>query len=199
MTATVHVRNKSLVPCLKNEGFFVKPLSQGDDKKRCKGNLKTYERLHEHQTLSSARRFAYFQAYKDTVPSDSLDVALSSRYDHEKELFPAKTDYYYQAETLGEQTWRRLRNTRDIPPVPSEVIEFGEIAIGGGISVPTCQKKIKVPVMPYRYNSAHTVRITGLVERKNPNNILLMHSSHHSSQTNPGFSRQSLDGNIFQY
>lgn len=131
-------------------------------------------------------------------------------------MFPDKTDYFYQAETLGEKTWRRLRNTIDVPKKPPEFIKFNENAIGGGISVPTCIRRIKVPVMPYRYNPVniqaflkivylfcllqeHTVMITGITEKRDPNNVKLMNSSHHSSLTNPGFSRQSLDGNFYQY
>ncbi|XP_049823313.1 uncharacterized protein LOC126265553 [Aethina tumida] len=194
------------MPFIYDEGIFLKPIPSinrvEENKKLCKSwetDLQTFERLHAHQTLSSARRYAHFHCYRDTVPSDSLDIALSAKYNHEQELFPDKTDYFYQAETLGEKTWRRLRNTIDVPKKPPEFIKFNENAIGGGISVPTCIRRIKVPVMPYRYNPEHKVMITGITEKRDPNNVKLMNSSHHSSLTNPGFSRQSLDGNIYQY
>lgn len=45
----------------------------------------------------------------------------------------------------------------------------------------------------------HPVLIGGITERRNPNNVKLMNSSHHSPQTNAGYTRQHLDGNVFQY
>lgn len=46
---------------------------------------------------------------------------------------------------------------------------------------------------------AHKVLIGGITEKKHPSNIKLMNSSHHSPQTNAGYSRQPSDGTVFQY
>jgi hypothetical protein len=43
------------------------------------------------------------------------------------------------------------------------------------------------------------VIISGLPERRHPSNVKLMNSSHHSPQTNAGYSRQDSDGNCYQY
>ncbi|XP_059468675.1 uncharacterized protein LOC132192641 [Neocloeon triangulifer] len=64
------------------------------------------ERLSRHHTLSSAR-----QRQDWSFPTqDKLDLALSARYHHEKDLFVSKGYFYTQPETLGETTWRVLRN-----------------------------------------------------------------------------------------
>lgn len=50
------------------------------------------------------------------IPKNSLDLALSSTYDHAVEYFPDPIDTIIQPETIGLTTWRRLRNTKDLLP-----------------------------------------------------------------------------------
>lgn len=49
------------------------------------------------------------------------------------------------------------------------------------------------------YNASHPVRIGGILERRHPSNIKLMCSSHHSPQTNMGYTRKDGDGTYFEY
>ena len=50
------------------------------------------------------------------IPQDALDLVLASSYNHADDAFQDKVDVVLQEETLGIDTWRRLRNTRDIQP-----------------------------------------------------------------------------------
>lgn len=50
------------------------------------------------------------------IPTNSLDLTLSSTYDHGYDHFPDPVDTILQPETLGITTWRRLRNTKDVLP-----------------------------------------------------------------------------------
>lgn len=45
-----------------------------------------------------------------------MDFLLASPYNHSLDSFPERGDPCLQAETLGMDTWRRLRNTRDLQP-----------------------------------------------------------------------------------
>lgn len=45
----------------------------------------------------------------------------------------------------------------------------------------------------------HPLAIGGIRERIDPDNVKLMCSGHHTTQTNPGYSRQPGDGNCFNY
>ena len=53
-------------------------------------------------------------------PKDSLDIILSSEYNHSDDLFNPVHDVVKQPETNDKITFRRLRNTKDVyikPPV----------------------------------------------------------------------------------
>lgn len=192
------IRNRGCIPFITTEGEFEKSLQVGEISKKyeeCRGST-VFNRLHRYHTLASTRRYAFFKTFTDLVPQDSLDLVLSSTYNQTKEKFPEKVDIYFQSETLGIDTWRRLRNTRDLTPDREEQAvkeNKNEPAERGG------KKKKKGLVIPFRYNHAHKVLIGGITAKRHPSNIKLINSSHHSPQTNAGYSRQPSDGNFYQY
>ncbi|CAH1117459.1 unnamed protein product [Phaedon cochleariae] len=195
---TTRIRNRGCIPHLGGEGVFVEPLIRGERSRDAPcGGAPAYRRMHDHHTLASARRFALFKPFGDLIPRDQLDLVLSSSYNQSTEVFPDTEDVFLQPETLGVETWRRLRNTRDLTPEREE-----RAAATGGEEDKSKKKRGKQGgsvVIPYRYNFAHKVLIGGVTEKKHPSNIKLMNSSHHSPQTNAGYSRQPSDGNVYQY
>jgi Protein of unknown function (DUF3695) len=102
------------------------------------------------------------------VPTDSLDIRLCATYNHSGELFSDREDVVLQVETIGYNTFRRLRNTKDV-------------------FVPA-----KVPL-------SHPLQKGGLSEKKSPHSVKLINVGQHLPLTNPGYSRQKGDGNIFNY
>lgn len=61
-------------------------------------------------------KFSRFKNFLHRSPKDSLDIVLSSEYNHSDDLFRQKEDVMKQPDA----TFRRLRNTKDIyikPPV----------------------------------------------------------------------------------
>lgn len=114
----LRIRNYSYTPCLEREGRLICPMPTPpavDPHQNWYTNLKPYERLFYHQTLSSVRFCKRFVA-TSKVPKDSLDFQLQSRYVHSRDYFPEKVDFVLQRETCQKfpQTFRVLRNTRDI-------------------------------------------------------------------------------------
>uniref|UniRef100_A0A1B0CZZ7 Uncharacterized protein n=2 Tax=Phlebotomus papatasi TaxID=29031 RepID=A0A1B0CZZ7_PHLPP len=162
-------RNYSYLPDLEREGRFLKNLPQPAEvgEKTWKEKLSPNNRVFYHQTLSSARHCAIFQESGDT-PKDSLDVVLSSRYNHSDDLWHTKAQIYTQPETCGQATFRRLRNSVDSPAPKSQPL-------------------------------SHPLCIGGLTERISPHSVKLIHSGPHTPLTNPGYSRQTSDGNFFNY
>ncbi|KAG5894123.1 hypothetical protein JTB14_004061 [Gonioctena quinquepunctata] len=192
------IRNRGCVPYLSSEGTFLRPICKEISIKdvRCEG-VSPFQRMHRHQTLASARRHALFKPLGDLVPTDQLDLVLSSSYNQSDEIFPDTVDVYLQPETIGQDTWRRLRNTRDLTPDREE--QAASKVEVDDVDTWASERKKKAFVIPYRYNFAHKVLIGGVTEKKHPSNIKLMNSSHHSPQTNAGYSRQPSDGNVYQY
>ncbi|EFA07888.1 hypothetical protein TcasGA2_TC005463 [Tribolium castaneum] len=186
------VRNRGCVPELDKEGVFLKPLDvPSDEVWQQKEPLKPYERMHAHHTLASARRYAFFRPFRDLIPGDDLDFILNSPYDHSQEIFPDPIDIYLQPETLGQVTWRRLRNTSDL-----------KSSLEARARIELQQQKLFLAGhghLPFKLNKYHPVIISGIEERRHPSNVKLMNSSHHSPQTNAGYSRQDSDGNFYQY
>ncbi|CAK1595858.1 unnamed protein product [Parnassius mnemosyne] len=163
MSGVKHVRNKNLLPDLRKEGRFSKEIVLSTSEKH---GVPTGSRLFSHHTLASVRKLSFYHPLY--IPDDSLDIVLAATYNHSTEHFADKEDLYLQRETLGCDTWRRLRNTFDKqPPV---VIPLG-----------------------------HPMKRGGITERKSPFSVKLMNSGVHSSQTNPGYSRQPAGGAIFFY
>lgn len=58
----------------------------------------------------------FFFYLRGLIPQHSLDISLSSTYNHALERFPDKIDTILQPETVGIPSWRRLRNTKDVLP-----------------------------------------------------------------------------------
>lgn len=60
-----------------------------------------------------------------SLPEDSLDLVLAATYNHSTERFADKEDLYMQPETIGCDTWRRLRNTFDkVPAVVVPLVSY---------------------------------------------------------------------------
>lgn len=176
--ANRQVRNLNYVPFIEHEGTFNKRLPQppsrpktttGQQHHRWTDGLPAHERLNVHQTLNSSRRFAGFRADAAMIPQDALDRQLRSVYQHNVDLFAGRAECARSPE-VDQQWQRRLRNTRDVAPQPP---------VGLG----------------------HPLRLGGVLQQRRgtPDGVRLMCSGHHATATNPGYSRQSGDGNFFNY
>lgn len=170
---TVLVRNLDYHPFIDAEGQFTKSLPRPPPQLRPNrywfDGLPPHERIYYHQTLNSTRRFAGFRPYADKIPGDSLDLVLQSQYQHGSELFADKVDLVMTHETVGRR--RTHRRLRNTRDVTPERV----IAIG------------------------HPLVVGGIRERVSVDNVKLMCSGPHTNQTNPGYSRQLGDGNVFNY
>ncbi|GJQ73313.1 hypothetical protein Trydic_g13684 [Trypoxylus dichotomus] len=191
------VRNRGCFPYVSTEGEITKPLPVAVSRETRKESviwhegLSVFDRLYSYHTLASVRRYAHFKPFKSLIPQDDLDFVLTSSYNHNKDVFPDKVDVVLQEETIGIDTWRRLRNTRDIKP-EKDAISAAAAAAFGSVTI-SCRPKYG------KYNEDHPLYIGGVTERRHPSNVKLMNSSHHSPQTNAGYSRQDSDGNVYQY
>ncbi|XP_068632178.1 protein CFAP276 [Battus philenor] len=163
MAGSFQVRNKKLLPDLTKEGYLSKEIVLSTKEKH---GVPAGSRLFSHHTLASVRKLSFFHPF--AIPDDSLDIVLASTYNHSDEHFADKEDLYLQPETIGCETWRKLRNTIAKPPIA------------------------EIP-------SGHPMKRGGITERKSPFSVKLMNSGVHSSQTNPGYSRQPAGGAIFFY
>ncbi|XP_066155045.1 protein CFAP276 isoform X1 [Euwallacea fornicatus] len=204
MAAAGRIRNRGCIPYLDHEGVFVKPIVLVECKKdSCYDSASSpFQRLFMHQTLASARRNANFKRFENLIPKDALDLVLATTFNESSELFAEKEDVYLQPETLGVLTWRRLRNTRDLTPNREQRpfnLTRTEADAPKGAGDHTKGRGKRRAAIPFRYNFAHKVLIGGITEKKHPSSIKLMNSSHHSPQTNAGYSRQPSDGNFYQY
>ncbi|XP_030758708.1 uncharacterized protein LOC115884309 [Sitophilus oryzae] len=201
--AAGRIRNRGCVPYLEGEGIFLRPLTTAKTTKNsCYDSaMSPFQRMYRHHTLASARRFAHFKNFDGLIPTDDLDFVLTSTYDHSSEFFPEKLDTYLQPETHGINTWRRLRNTRDLTPDREQLAALersGQKDENASTRQGRSSRK-KFVTVPYRYNFAHKLLIGGVTEKKHPSSVKLVNSSHHSPQTNAGYSRQPRDGNFYQY
>lgn len=104
--------------------------------------------------------------YYSIIPRDSLDIILSSQYNHSNDLFGDKNLTVLQDETCDKRTFRRLRNTKDVEKI--------------------------IPLW-------HPLKIGGIPEKNSPHSVKLMNHGPHTPLTNPGYSRQNFDGNVFNY
>ncbi|KAI4456092.1 hypothetical protein MML48_8g00020480 [Holotrichia oblita] len=200
------VRNRGCFPYVSTEGQITKPLPTAAHKKAKKENgvwhddLTVFERLYSYHTLASVRRYAHFKPFTTLIPQDDLDFVLASSYNHNKDVFPDKVDVMLQDETIGVDTWRRLRNTRDIKPEKDAISAAAAAAFGSAVAPISSEGKDKEgKVKVGKYNEDHPLYIGGVAEKRHPSNVKLMNSSHHSPQTNAGYSRQDSDGNVYQY
>ncbi|XP_044759478.1 uncharacterized protein LOC123317154 [Coccinella septempunctata] len=194
-------RNKSCIPYIFKEGSYSPPSPcrlQGDLWHR---KLRASDRLFNHQTLASARKSVYYKPNPDLIPRDDLDYILASSYLHNEHSFIDPIDPLLQAETMGDDTFRRLRNTIDIHPQQQLQDVFAAKATSGKfLTAGSVDGYVEKPeCIPYKYHESHPVLIGGTTSNKHPMNIKLMNSSHHAPQTNAGYSRQDADGTFFQY
>lgn len=221
------VRNRGCLPYVETEGELTKPLVKARmlaAGRNWHNKLTPYDRMHNHHTLASVRRYAHFKPFSNLIPNDDLDFKLQSPYVHGVDIFPDCIDVVMQAETMGIDTWRRLRNTRDIQPEKDAIGaaaakaagmgQSGGHTGGGGFGAGLLGEAggagnggaamregggAQVGKKVLKYNDYHVVHIGGITERRHPSNVKLMNSSHHSPQTNAGYTRQDSDGNAYQY
>lgn len=139
------------------------------------------------------------------IPQDELDFVLDAAYVHDTEIFPDRVDVYLQKETKGLATWRRLTNSKEVKPdlhaVGKKKCEEESGKTSSRYNDVSYRRFIDCDVfyfdvLLFQY---HPVIIGGITKKKHPSHVKLMNSSHHSPQTNAGYSRQDTDGNIFQY
>uniref|UniRef100_A0A1B6JAB9 Uncharacterized protein n=1 Tax=Homalodisca liturata TaxID=320908 RepID=A0A1B6JAB9_9HEMI len=150
-------------------------------------------RLNMNHTLASIRWNRHLKG--PLRPTHSVDLALSAIYQHGPEDFPDKTDVIRQPETVGYPTWRLLRNKRHDPNVdPVHLTD-----IHGGTRVPfqlgetkaAQSARLHADPCTRSVDPSHPLVYGGLKERRHPFHIKLGISSHHSPQSNNGFSRNS--------
>jgi hypothetical protein len=117
-------------------------------------------------------------------------VVLTAKYDHSNDLFVGKNQVLVQKDTDGQKTSkRRLKNTIDVyirPPIP-----LGH-PLKKGIVLDVISIKDLLDSMDLNISG-------GVTERMSIHGVKLMNTGPHSQQTNHGFSRQSGDGNFFNY
>ncbi|KAL3273520.1 hypothetical protein HHI36_014960 [Cryptolaemus montrouzieri] len=194
-------RNKSCIPFIKKEGIYTLTAPcklEGDLWYR---DLRASDRLFNHHTLASARKSVHYRPNPHLIPRDDLDYILASTYLHNEDSFCEPIDPLIQAETLGQDTFRRLRNTIDIQPEQQlQDVFAAEATSGKFLTAGEVDGYVKKPgCVPYKYHKSHPVLIGGITSYKHPMNVKLMNSSHHAPQTNAGYSRQDADGTFFQY
>ncbi|XP_031627730.1 uncharacterized protein LOC116343666 [Contarinia nasturtii] len=122
-----------------------------------------YTRLFERDTVNSLVR----RNCSKRMCQDSLDLVLSSVYNHEKDLFVSKFDTLLQLENAKYN--------------------------------PIKEKLYMEKLAAQRNDIHHPLVMGGITERKSPHSIKLICCGQHTPTTNPGYSRQPLDGNIFKY
>lgn len=147
------IRNIEYHPFIDREGYFEKSLPIPPHLTADKfwfEKLLPHERMFYQQTLNSTRRFARFKPFKNSIPENSLDFILDAKYEHERDLFATKMDIVLQNETIGkQQSFRRLRNTRDISPE-----KF--IAIGHPLQIGGCKEKLSPNSVKLMCSGQHT-------------------------------------------
>lgn len=142
-----------------------------------------FMRLFQKDTVNSlARRIS------NNSIADSLDLVLSSVYNHEKDLFVNKFETLLQMdnakhnpikEKLYNEMIQKERNDIQHPLVIGKICDTLEMKL-----IVTFRKK---------------KLLGGLHERRSPHSVKLVCIGQHTPITNAGYSRQPLDGNIFKY
>ncbi|KOX73240.1 hypothetical protein WN51_00351 [Melipona quadrifasciata] len=112
MAEVTFIRNPYPLPDVVREGVWLRqPVlgSKVSPKDRdWSAKLKAHERLFAHHTLNSIRRDNRLQ--RSQVPEDALDLALTTVYVHSRDTLVPKSYVPVQPETLGQRTWRVLKN-----------------------------------------------------------------------------------------
>lgn len=196
------------LPHVECEGIFVTELPKPPPFEKSKlwfDKLHPNERLYYYQTLSSTRRFANFlnipwvsrveynfwfiSPYSlnfSDIPKDSLDIVLASEYDHAKNFLFKRAQIFTQPETLDKRTFRRLKNQKDIIIKPPVFLSHPKIQ-GFYLTLSYISFKLQY------------LLAGGVTERHSIHGVKLMNSGPHTQITNPGYSRQTGDGNFFNY
>lgn len=116
--------------------------------------------MQKKATTRLFKKFKFRNYFSNLVPKDELDLVLTTTFDESSEIFPEKVDTYFQPETVGIETWRRLRNTRDLTPDREEqasILSHQDEDNGDDINTgPRGRRKV---VIPYRYNFV-SVKVT---------------------------------------
>ncbi|XP_043493607.1 uncharacterized protein LOC122518624 [Polistes fuscatus] len=189
-----YVRNPYPVPDVSREGFWttrgpvlgnkVLPNYRDWDLK-----LTPYERLFAHHTLNSIRKDC--RLVRPQVPNDSLDLALNSVYVHSKDTLVPKMYTIMQPETLGQETWRVLKNEiKIIPKKPILPVEQKRkvIITGNILESSTKERTLGEPLKCYRGSVTEN--------RIHPSSVKLAIEGPHTDQSNPGYSRK-IDGTFY--
>ncbi|CAB0003924.1 unnamed protein product, partial [Nesidiocoris tenuis] len=98
------------LPQIQHEDRLSKPLALPGYDYDWSKDLAPTERLYRHHTLASIRHYHLLK--QCCAPKDSLDIVLTSVYDHSQDTFYQKPWPFTQPETVGLPTFRLLRNVR---------------------------------------------------------------------------------------
>ncbi|XP_017770939.1 PREDICTED: uncharacterized protein LOC108558520 [Nicrophorus vespilloides] len=213
------IRNLGAAPDLQLEGVLIRPLKIPPDLPPTEDwhrDMSPSDRLHYHQTLSSVRRYAHFKPIPGIIPLDALDLVLGAKYDQGVDLFGEKIDVVLQGSTMGTDRRAKMRNTLELKAAKDAIgiahleametksrrspffTDFTGSAFGPVVALDNF-RKVKDNKLEHNYNKHHVLYVGGISEKRHPCNVKLMNSSHHSPQTNAGYSRQDRDGNSYQY
>ncbi|XP_033225065.1 uncharacterized protein LOC117178003 isoform X2 [Belonocnema kinseyi] len=206
-TMVMLVRNPYPVPDVSREGNWIqdgpylgKNIPASD--RRWYTRLQPHERLFAHHTLNSVRKDSRFLRPK--VPTDALDYALSSVYEHCNDSFLPKMYTHIQPETLGRETWRVLRNQiKTFSKAPSafghplrhasgqEEHTISEIKSKNGHTRPkTSHTREESKRYSERRAFSTTERKREGMRKIHPSSLKLAIDGPHMDQTNAGYSRK---------
>ncbi|XP_017889249.1 uncharacterized protein C1orf194 [Ceratina calcarata] len=179
MTEVTYVRNPYPLPEVHREGTWTRRPVLGKkvvprDKNWSK-DLKAFERLFAHHTLNSIRKD--HRLFRPKVPDDSLDLALTTVYEHGTDCLVPKSYVPIQPESLNRKTWRVLKN---------------RIALYGFAELP---EEPEDPLSTF-LKRAECYRGPIPEKRVHPSTIKLNITGPHSVQSNPGYSRK-IDGTFY--
>ncbi|KAL1138542.1 hypothetical protein AAG570_008605 [Ranatra chinensis] len=180
---TVVVRNLLPWPQIKDEENFKEPLIKPGFEYDWFTKVPTGDRLYNQLTLSIIRKDHRMK--QPHAPKDSLDISMSSVYDHSNQAFQGKSEVLRQPDTAGREWYRLHRNVRVLPiPRPARDQLDDEIAD-----------------MPHS-NSIRPgtrffgVKIGGEDKKMSPFSVKMGISSIHGYSTAPGYSRKP-DGTYY--
>ncbi|XP_076174863.1 cilia- and flagella-associated protein 276 [Ptiloglossa arizonensis] len=180
MEEVTYIRNPYPVPDVVREGTWIRRPVLGSKvspkDKRWSANLKSHERLFAHHTLNSIRKDARLMRFE--VPKDALDLALTTVYVHSKDTLVPKVYVAMQPETLGQKTWRVLKNEIAVYKRSTLLKDVDD----DPVSLLLCRELCYRGPVPER--------------RIHPSNVKLNITGPHSVQSNPGYSRK-IDGTFY--
>ncbi|XP_073980961.1 protein CFAP276 [Rhodnius prolixus] len=171
------------LPLIQYEELWEKPLMLPGYEYDWDKKVSVSERLYRHNTLASIRWHRYLKA--PCAPKDSLDFMLSTVYDHGLDTFPEENFIYMQPDNFGLPTYKLLRNVRFVPEVrPARDLQEDD-------QPGAMDAESQLPGTKW-----HGIKIGGIGDRIDVNNVKLGLSSYHGPQSNAGFSRK-IDGTYY--